>query len=300
MTDVVIAIPTHNRASKLRETLRSVFALRIPPDARLECVLIDNGSTDNTADVFADESRSAPFPARRVFEPRLGESAARNRAIYECAGEFLLFIDDDAIAEPDWASAMVAALRERKLDAACGMVIAQWPYDPPQWLGPRLYPKLAVHDPNEIESASPEAVENLSNYFGANMGFRRDTFDRFGRFREDLGVTGSSAISGADTDFFLRMISNGGRMGFVPGAVVHHQIGPERMTRAYLLKKSFAYGFGSAVAARRGHNGIDKLIKNLARMAGAAIRGDREGVLYHQMECANFFGYWRGRAARGR
>lgn len=292
---LTVAIPTHNRANTLRETLRSVFMLDLPPGAALECVLIDNCSTDGTVHVFEEEARRAPFPARYVFERRLGESCARNRAIDECTGEFLLFIDDDAVAEPSWAARMLAALERRGLDAACGMVLPRWAVEPPRWLGPRLYPKLALHDRAALEAAQPKAAETVNNCFGANMALRRAGLGRFGRFREDLGVTGLSAISGADTDFFERMRALGGRIGFVPDAVVHHLVGPERMTRAYLRRKSFAYGVGSAVAGGPSHNRPDKLVRNVFRMAAAALRGDGEAVTYHQLECANFFGYWCGR-----
>ncbi len=260
--------------------------------------MVDNASTDSTPAVFDSVAGSAPFPARRVAEPRLGESFARNRAIDEARGDFLLFIDDDAVAEPDWAAALVGEIERRSLDAVCGMVLARWMTEPPRWLGARLNSKLAVHDPRAIERGPRAAVETLSNYFGANMAFRRSAFERFGRFREDLGVIGGNAISGADTDFFSRIIARGGRVGFAPGALVHHMIGPERTRRAYLLKKSFAYGVGSAFAGGVSHNRLDKLAKNAVRMAAAALRGDGEGVMYHGCECANFFGYWRGRIAR--
>ncbi len=231
-----------------------------------------------------------------MLEPRLGESFARNRAIDEARGDLLLFIDDDAVAEFGWASALVDEIERRGLDAVCGAVIARWMNEPPRWLGPRLYAKLAVHDPGALaQDPRGGSLETLSNYFGANMAFRRSTFERFGRFREDLGVIGGNAISGADTDFFARIIARGGRVGFAPGALVHHIVGAERMRRGYLLKKSFAYGVGSAFAGGRSHNRLDKLAKNVARMAGAALRGDAEGAMYHGCECANFFGYWRGR-----
>ncbi len=233
-----------------------------------------------------------------MYEPRLGESFARNRAIDEARGDFLLFIDDDAVAEPGWAGALVGEIERRGLDAACGMVLARWMTQPPRWLGPRLNAKLAVHDPRAIERGPRAAIETLSNYFGANMAFRRSTFERFGRFREDLGVIGGNAISGADTDFFARIIARGGHVGFAPAAVVHHMIGPERTRRAYLLRKSFAYGVGSAFAGGASHNRLDKLAKNILRMTAAALRGDGEGVMYHGCECANFFGYWRGRILR--
>lgn len=294
---VTVAIPTHNRANTLWQTLRSVVLIDIPPDSELNCLVIDNASTDSTPAIVEREAMIARIPVRRVMEPRLGESCARNRAIEEARrnSDFLLFIDDDAVADHAWATEMVRALNQRGLDAACGMVLPTWTTQPPRWLGPRLYPKLAIHDEKSIANAPPEKVEIIGNYFGANMALRCATVERFGRFREDLGVKGASAISGADTDFFQRIIENQGAIGFVAGAIVHHIVDRNRMTRSYLLKKSFAYGVGSAVVNRRSHNHLDKLLRNSLRMVGAQAKGDAEGAVLHAMECANYFGYWYGR-----
>jgi glycosyltransferase involved in cell wall biosynthesis len=297
---VTIAIPTHNRARSLKETLDSVKALAIPRDLEAECVVIDNASTDQTSTVVESAAASGPFAIRRVLESRLGSSFARNRAVDEARGDLIFFLDDDATADPEWLAGMFSAMENRGLDAACGMVLPRWSVAPPPWLGPRLWVKLAVHDRSAIESKPLPATETLENYFSANVGFRRATFERFGRFREDLGVVGGNPISGEDTELFARIIAHGGKMGFVTGAIVHHLIGPERMSTEYLRHKSFAYGFGSAIAGGRSHNGPNKLAKNLWRMIAAELRGDRESVVYHQLECANFFGYWRGRIANHR
>jgi glycosyltransferase involved in cell wall biosynthesis len=295
---VTIAIPTHNRARTLSDTLDSLKGLAVPDDAAIECVVIDNNSSDDTPRVVEAAAKSSPrFPIRRVLEARQGSSFARNRAVDEARGDFIFFLDDDATADREWLLAMFSAMESRGLDAACGMVLARWSTPPPPWLGPRLWVKLAVHDRAALESAPANEVEALQNYFSANVGFRRAAFQRFGRFREDLGVVGKNPMSGEDTELFARIIGSGGKMGFVAGAVVHHLIGPERMTAEYLRRKSFAYGFGSAVAGGKSHNQIGKLVKNLIRMGAAALRGDRESVVYHQLECANFFGYWRGRLA---
>jgi glycosyltransferase involved in cell wall biosynthesis len=292
---LTIAIPTHNRAATLRETLASVAALAIPPDVDADCIVVDNGSTDETASVVESFARDAPLSIRRVYEARLGSSFARNRAVAETASDFIFFIDDDVIVERDWAAELLASIRTRDLDAACGMVLPRWSSTPPAWLGPSLWVKLAVHDQRAIASSPPEAAEQLVNYFSANVGFRRAAFERFGNFREDLGVVGGNPISGEDTELFARIIARGGGIGFAPRAIVHHMIAPERMTRAYLRRKSFAYGVGSAFAGGRSHNRPDKLVRNAIRMAAATVRGDPERALYHELECANFFGYWRGR-----
>jgi glycosyltransferase involved in cell wall biosynthesis len=288
---LTVAIPTHNRASTLRQTLASIASLELSGmDA--ECIVVDNASTDATSSVVEEMLHAAPTAIRRVLEARRGSSFARNRAIDEARGEFILFIDDDAVAEPHWALELIGQMERRGLDAACGMVLAQWGAPPPPWLGPRLYSKLAVHDP---ASSGNGSWERPGNYFSANAGFRRTAFERFGRFREDLGVVGSNPMSGEDTELFMRIMARGGKMGFAPRAIVHHLIGPERLTRAYLRRKSFAYGVGSAFAGGRSHNHLDKLMRNAVRMAAAWARGDQTGALYHQLECVNFFGYWRGR-----
>jgi glucosyl-dolichyl phosphate glucuronosyltransferase len=294
-TTVTVAIPTHNRAATLRATLHSVAALRVAAGTDLECLVIDNRSTDATAETVDSFAGAAQLRVRRVHEEQLGSSFARNRAVRESRAEFILFLDDDAVAEPDWAAEMLSALEARGLDAACGLVLPRWTVPPPGWLGPSLWAKLAVHNARTILAQPPRDIERLENYFSANAGFRRATFELFGTFREDLGVVGGNPIAGEDTELFARIVARGGKMGFAPRAIVHHLIGPERMTRAYLRRKSFAYGVGSALAGGRSHNRLDKLVKNAARMTAAAVRGDSERSLYHQLECANFFGYWRGR-----
>ena len=292
---LTIAIPTHNRAALVRDTLASVASLAIPAGVDADCVVIDNASTDDTATVVDDFARGATFPMRRVFEPRPGSSFARNRAVDENASDYIFFIDDDAIAEGDWAAELLDAMRRRDLDAACGMVLPRWSSPPPKWLGPSLWVKLAVHDRRAIESAPTASAERLDNYFSANVGFKRSAFVRFGKFREDLGVVGGNPISGEDTELFARILARGGAMGFAPRAIVHHLIPPERMTLAYLRRKSFAFGMGTAFARLENHNRLDKLVRNGVRMAAAAMRGDPERAIYHELECANFLGYWRGR-----
>jgi glycosyltransferase involved in cell wall biosynthesis len=292
---ITIAVPTHNRARTLAQTLDSIRSQVLPPGLSAECVVVDNGSTDDTEVVVDRSALGSPFEIRRIPEPLLGSSYARNRAVHEAAGDVVLFIDDDAVAEPDWAAELVATLERRRLDAACGIVLPRWGAPPPRWLGPRIYPRLAVHDAARLAATPRAQVETVHNYFSANVGFRRATFELFGQFREELGVVGANPMSGEDTELFERILANGGAMGFTGRACVHHLIPVERMRRGYLRRKSFAFGFGSAINGGPTHNHLDKLARNGLRMLAALARGDTERAVYHELECANFFGYWRGR-----
>ena len=104
---LTLAVPTHNRAATLGETLASLAAQSLPAGVETECIVVDNNSTDRTPAVVEEAAARAPFTMRRVFEPRPGSSFARNRAVDEAAGDFILFIDDDAVAEPQVGGADV-------------------------------------------------------------------------------------------------------------------------------------------------------------------------------------------------
>ena len=290
---LTIAIPTHNRAGSLAQTLASLRGIVLRPGLDAECVVVDNASTDGTSSIVISSSRDLPVPVQVVTETRIGSSYARNRAIVESTAEFVFFIDDDVTIDSRWAIELLSEMERRSLDVACGLVIPEWPGPLPKWLGPELYVKLAVH-----RTDGESDREALDQYFSANVGFRRAALDHFGTFREDLGVVGKNPMSGEDTELFARIIDQGGRIGFAERAVVHHRISPDRLTRQYFRRKSFAFGFGTAVKGGRSHNSPEKLIRNAVRMAVAAARGDAAGAFYHELECVNFFGYWRGRLGR--
>ena len=269
--------------------------MRLPVGIQAECIVVDNCSTDDTREVVAGFTAHSVLSVRYVYESGLGSSYARNRAIDEARGDYVLFIDDDAVAERDWAAAMLEEIEHRHLDVACGMVLPRWCGKPPRWLGSSLYVRLAVHDPANIANALPAERDAIHNYFSANVGFRRGVFQRFGKFRSDLGVVGTNPMSGEDTELFARIMAGGGTVGFASHARVYHLIPPERMRVVYLLRKSFAFGYGSALVGARSHNHVDKLARNIIRLIFAAARGDCERAVYHGLECANFFGYWRRR-----
>ncbi|HJU11625.1 MAG TPA: hypothetical protein VJ728_12145, partial [Candidatus Binataceae bacterium] len=94
------------------------------------------------------------------------------------------------------------------------------------------------------------------------------------------------------------IMAGGGRIGFAPNARVHHLVSSDRMRRSYLRRKSYAFGYGSGVAGGRTHNHLDKLARNLLRIVIAVARGDSERAVFHELECANFVGYWRARFDR--
>ena len=240
---ISIVIATFNRCESLRETLESLCAQDFKSlGEEVEIVVINNNSTDRTAEVIAETAKKAPCEMRGIFEPRQGISAARNRGISESRGEFLFFTDDDVIVQPGWIHAYQQAFRESGADCAGGKIVPLWGKKPEPWmLSPELIPiingSFALLDHGPAPFILKEL--NLNFFYGANMAFRKAAFGELGGFREDRGMVGNKRLYGEDTDMIFKFFNAGKKMVYAPSAVVHHKVPAFRMTLSYVRKWRF-------------------------------------------------------------
>jgi len=112
---ITVAICTHNRAAYLDEAIRSVLA-QIHDDTEL--LVVDNASTDNTAQVVRQFASHQP-PVVGIYEARPGISFARNTAFLKARGRYVLFLDDDATAEPGLACRVSTVSQSSPFDKDC-------------------------------------------------------------------------------------------------------------------------------------------------------------------------------------
>ncbi len=117
---ISVVVITRSRCAQLKKCLNSVAELERQPD---ELIVVDNGSTDATADTVAAFRARAPFPVRYLYEPTTGVAVARNAGVRAAACDVVAFIDDDAVAEPRWLSAMENAfLRDPRIGVVGGSI----------------------------------------------------------------------------------------------------------------------------------------------------------------------------------
>ena len=95
--DVSVIIPTYNNGGVLARTLGALLTQTFPPD-RYEIVIIDDGSTDGTAEMVG--RLRGPVAIRYVAQPKSGRAAARNLGARVARGRILLFLDSDFFADP--------------------------------------------------------------------------------------------------------------------------------------------------------------------------------------------------------
>lgn len=96
------------RRSFISETLASVARARVPPGADLRIIVIDNDDTPTARDRVLGAAATMPHPVSYAHASGANISIARNAALALADGDWIAFLDDDEIADPDWLLALVA------------------------------------------------------------------------------------------------------------------------------------------------------------------------------------------------
>lgn len=224
-----IIICTRNRAAMLERTLHAFQSLNVPDRWRVELIVADNGSTDETAGVVEDASHPA-IEIRHVFESSPGKSRALNAALRVAKGEALLFTDDDVIPAPNWLECMARPLLEKACEAVAGRIRLDSELRRP-WQTHMHGIWLA--DIPVLQKDSPELV-------GASMGIHRSVFRMIDGFDEELGP-GASGF-GEDTLIWMQMKEAGLRIQAVSGTFVTHYPEPTRLMRSSWLSAAVRNG----------------------------------------------------------
>lgn len=229
---ITVAVLTFNRSRLLRETLAGMVRQNYPA-AGWELIVVDNNSTDDTADAVASFHAAAPAP-RLVVETRQGLDHGRNRAIDEAGGEVIVLADDDILVGPDWLAQLVAPFSSdsaHRIGVVGGDVVPVFPDGVPAWLEGAHRPLGFRRDPGPLPPGQAP--------MGANFAFPRWVFERLGRFETSLDRKGTSLFGGGDSEMVRRIRAAGLEVWFVPGARALHQMTAERLTFGYAMRHAF-------------------------------------------------------------
>ena len=249
MFRISLIITTYNRAAQLVAALESVVRQDLPV-ADWECVVVNNRSTDDTAQRFAAFAAEHPeCRLRMVDEPQQGLSHARNRGIAEVQAPLVAFIDDDERIEPQFLRAYVDLFDERPTaQAAGGRIVAEYPDGRPTWLS--KYTEIPIANTMDFgPNVRPFPAGRIPG--GGNMAVRRTVFEACGMFDPQLGRNGKTLSGGEETDLFARIRERHYTLWYVPAAVMHHIIPAEKLTESYFRRLCRNIGIGQRIRASR-------------------------------------------------
>jgi len=256
---------THNRATQLRRALASLAAQTLPAD-RYEIVVVDNASTDATRDLVTRELAGLP-QLRYVFEPALGVSRARNAGWRAARAPLVAYLDDDAVAAPDWLARATSAFALLKPAPAClgGPVLPIWEAPRPAWLPDALLPYLTVLELGQGSGPMPRG----KFLYGTNSVFPRERLAEIGGYAPELGPIGRWHRSGEDTFVQKQLRDRGHLLWYEPSLRVQHLIPAARATPRWLLRRLYLEGLSRArqKLLARAPGPLGRL-----RLVGAALR----------------------------
>lgn len=209
---------------------------------------------------------ATPTVLDSTFPP--GLSGARNTGVAASKHSFVAFLDDDAVAEPDWLGHLLAAYTEPRVLGVGGSIHPIWPATRPAWFPEEF--DWVVGCSYRAVSVGKASVRNL---LGANMSFRRDVLESLGGFRHGLGRTRKQPLGCEETELCIRARQRWphGRFIHAPLARVHHRVTAERTRWDYFRARCHAEGLSKAHMVRTvgTHDGLSSertyLLRDLPR-----------------------------------
>ena len=217
---VSVVVCTHNGAATLAETLERIRDLDYPD---YEVIVVDDGSTDATADIVAR------YAVRSISTENKGLSSARNTGLQAAEGEIVAYLDDDAYPDALWLRYLAHAFEEQ--DWAC----VGGPNLPPE-SDPPLAHAVANSPGGPVHVLLTD--QEAEHVPGCNMAFRRDRLLEIGGFDPRFRTAGD------DVDVCWRIQQHGWKVGYHPGALVWHHRRPSAGT---YLRQQVGYGRAEAM-----------------------------------------------------
>lgn len=238
-------ICTHNGQKTINTAIQSLISQTLPK-TDYEILVVDNVSNDNTRDIV--KSYDGRKILRYLSEPTLGLSNARNKGWKEAASNYIAYLDDDAIACPEWLERILEAFRTvRQAGAVGGKVELIWEVDPPPWVNEIMMRFLSVLD----WSTTPIILDDSQYLVGTNIAFPRALLEQFSGFSIDLGRKGTSLISNEETELIAMMKKGGHIVYYDPQILVRHFTPSSRLKPSWFIRRWFTQGISDAIVYKR-------------------------------------------------
>lgn len=246
-----VVVCTYRRGALLLDCLQALMHQTLPA-SEYEIIVVNNDPADEQVNQwvrrFQEEDQTSPR-IRLVLCPVPGLSAARNAGIAEATGEVVCFIDDDAIAEPDWLEQIDRAMQEHpEVGVGGGNIILRVPEPRPKalWKGwESLWSQFL------IPGSGLRTVQRWWEFpWGANWFARRQALYEMGGFRTRYGRVGRNFTGGEEVVAAALAVKLGYGVGLLPEARVLHCVEDSRFTYEHVWKTQI-HGVFSAYLIQR-------------------------------------------------
>lgn len=222
-----VVVPAYNAAATIASCVEGLLR-QTEPRERYEVIVVDDGSTDDTAGI------AGRLGVTVIRQSNRGPAAARNRGAAQARGEIVLFTDADCVPDRGWVAQMARPFGDASVAAVKGAYRTSQSSLTARFCQAEFEERFAL-------LAQAGTTDMVDTYAAA---FRKGVFDAMDGFDESF-----PAANNEDTDLSYRIAAAGHRMVFNPDAVVSHLRHPDSV-RKYARQK-FWRGYWRMVVYRR-------------------------------------------------
>ena len=232
-----IVVATHNRPYLLSKCIESLLSQE---RKRVEIIVVDSSDHKN--------NKTYTKNIKYFYVNKKGLSGSRNTGFNRAMGEFVAFIDDDAIAGSSWIKEILSFIKRHPNVQAFGGGYSRYSLKPlPEWFPP----SYGINNLGNKERVLKIGREWLS---GTNMIFKKELLIKLGGFDENLGMKGESIGYGEETDLQSRIYKTGGKIYYSPKLKVNHLVATKKISLKWLLVNRFKLGLTSSKAKNLDRN----------------------------------------------
>ncbi len=225
--DISVIVCTYNRPKKLANAVKSLCGQTLPSE-KYEIIIVNNGEElNNTFEEYNDCN------IKIIKEERKGLTYARNLGASVSNGKYLVYIDDDAIAEPRLLETIKNAFdAHSNAGIIGGQIILKTPEPKPNII---LEGKETLWSEYTVPYTKYREINKQYEFpFGANFSVRHNIFNAVGGFDESYGRVGNNYAGGEETVLCFKVLNCGCKIGIEPKAVVYHDVDKTRYTKEHI------------------------------------------------------------------
>lgn len=276
-TSVVICVYTEDR---WEDILAAVSSVRAQSRAALETLLVVDHNASLLDRLTKEYKETEGVRVLANAGPR-GLSAGRNTGIAAARGDFIAFLDDDAVAERDWLRYFAEAFEDPRVLAVGGRTLPAWESGRrPDW-----FPEEFDWVVGCTYKGLPRGRVRVRNVLGGNASFRRTAFAAAGGFATGIGRDGDKRPLGCEeTEFCIRLTRTRPDAVLLidDRSVIHHRVPAARERFRYFRTRTYAEGLSKALVSRSvgAVKGLESERRYTTRVLPAGVaRGLRDAAL---------------------
>ncbi|PQJ68003.1 glycosyltransferase [Photobacterium angustum] len=228
---LLTTLTTGSRMATFCQCIESLQQQKINDTLSVDILVVENNKTHNQAVVEAiARYQHAPFTIHHQLETTAGIPFARNNGLrfgQQQGFDYLAFVDDDAIADPNWILTLFSALQDHNVQVTTG---PQFPIYPDNtetlYTAAKVYHERKLTDGTTLSWAATNNVLLDLNFFAQNQ----------------LVFNNQLIFGGEDKALFQQVSRHDGKILWVQNAIISEFISPERLSLKWALKRRFRIG----------------------------------------------------------